>query len=318
MPRTSLPWLILATVLVSAALAWWTLNRGTGAGHAPATVEHRPLAPFHRIEVGGVSRITLLQGDSEGIDAENPGRGVRVSADIVDGRLRLEARDGRRWWSGLFGRGRSEAPRITIRFRTLDAIVLTGTVKLDIPKLATQSLAIDASGGSTLTIGDLRADTLRVNGSGALQAHLAGRVEEERISISGAGSYRADRLRAGDATVSVSGVGSVLLHAERTLRASISGAGVIEYVGDPKVTEHVSGIGRVKRHESSNAAKGLQVADQCTACAGGATVSLKKSGPPVTGSTSGWMPGMYRTSATRQSRRSASSIAPTSWTVSYG
>jgi len=316
MPRTSLPWLILATVLVSAALAWWTLNRGAGVDHGPATVEHRALAPFHQIEVGGVSNITLVQADDEGIDVENPGRGARVAADVSGGRLRVEARDGRRWWSGLFGHRQPEAPGITIRFRTLDAIVLTGTVKLDIPKLTTPALTIDASGGSTLSIGDLRAGTLRVSGSGALQAHLAGRVEEERVSISGAGSYRADRLHAGDATVSVSGVGNVLLHAERTLRASISGAGVIEYVGDPKVTEHVSGIGRVKRHESSNAATGLRVAGQCTA-AGGAAASLKKSGPPVSGSMSAWMPGMNRTSDTRQSRRSACSIAPTSWTVSY-
>jgi hypothetical protein len=47
----------------------------------------------------------------------------------------------------------------------------------------------------------------------------------------------------------VSGVGNVIVHADRTLRASISGAGVIEYAGNPTVTEHVSGIGRVKRRE---------------------------------------------------------------------
>jgi len=316
MPRTSLPWLILATVLVSAALAWWTLTRGMGAGRAPPTGEHRNLAPFHAIEVGGASNVTLVQGNDESIDIERPRRGARVAAEIANGRLQIEARDRRRWWSGLFGRRQSEAPRITVRFRTLDAIVLTGTVKLDIPKLATPALAIDASGGSALSIGDLRAGTLRVRGSGALEARLAGRVDEERVSISGAGSYRADRLHAGDATVSVSGVGNVLLHAERTLRASISGAGVIEYVGDPKVTEHVSGIGRVKRHES-NVAIGVRVADQCTARDGG-VAGLKNSGPPVTGSTSAWIPGMNRTSATRQSRISACSIAPTSWTVSYG
>jgi len=28
MPRSSLPWLILVAVVVSALLAWWTLSRG--------------------------------------------------------------------------------------------------------------------------------------------------------------------------------------------------------------------------------------------------------------------------------------------------
>jgi hypothetical protein len=171
----------------------------------------------------------------------------------------VSAADRRRWWSGLFGRRATGPPTIVVRFRTLDAIALSGNVKLSIPKLETPSLRIAASGGSELSIDELRAATLRVSGSGALKARLAGAVDEEHVSISGAGSYQAEDLRAADANVSVSGVGRVLVRAERTLRANISGAGVIEYVGDPAVTEHVSGVGRVKRRESS-AAPGMRIA----------------------------------------------------------
>jgi hypothetical protein len=315
MPRSSLPWLIAATVLVSAALAWWTLTRGA-AGTRPVVSEHRALAPFHEIEIGGAAEITLLQGDSESIDVQAPGRGVRVDAEVSKGRLLVTARDRRRWWSGLFGRHAAPAAVVTVRFRTLDAVALTGNVRLIVPRLATPTLRIIASGGSTLSIDDIRATSLRVSGSGALQADMAGQVEQEHISISGAGSYRADRLHAMDATVSVSGVGNVLLHAERTLRASISGAGSIEYVGDPEVTRHVSGIGRVRRLPS-NSAPPTRAGDQCPACSA-APVFLNSSGPPVSGSTSAWMPGMQRTSSTRQSRISASSIAATSCAVSYG
>jgi len=46
MPRTSLPWLVLATIVVSAALAWWTLTRSVG-GEPATRFEHRDLAPFH-------------------------------------------------------------------------------------------------------------------------------------------------------------------------------------------------------------------------------------------------------------------------------
>src|SRR6185437_13069443 len=123
---------------------------------------------------------------------------------------------------------------------------------------------------------------------------LAGRVDDEKVSISGAGSYRAERLFANDATVTVSGVGNVVLRAERTLRANISGAGVIEYAGDPVVTEHVSGIGRVKRREPERASGLTTVAApaQCSAVSGDAPWSLKNSGPPVSGSMSAWMPAM--------------------------
>lgn len=319
MPRTSLPWLILATVLVSAALAWWTLTRG-GAEPRPSRLEHEALAPFHEIEVGGNATVTLLQSDAESIDVEAPDRATRVDADVSAGRLLIRARDRRRWWSGLLGHRPSGRPNIVIRFRNLDVLALTGNVKLDAPKLATSSLRIAASGGSSLSIGDLRAASLRVHGSGALRASLAGRVENEDVSISGAGSYSAEHLYATHASVSVSGVGNVLLQAEQTLQASISGAGVIEYVGNPTVTEHVSGIGRVKRRESG-AATGTRAAtgdDQWIGPPGDAPWSLKNNAAPVTGSISACTPGMARTSDTRQSRISASSIAATSCTVSYG
>jgi hypothetical protein len=319
MPRTSLPWLILATVVVSGALAWWTLTRSIGEP-PPARVTHEDLAPFHEIEVGGTAAVTLLQSDAESIDVETSGRATRVDADVTAGRLVIRARDRRRWWSGLFGHRKPATAHVIVRFRKLDALALTGNVKLDAPRLATSSLRIVASGGTSLTIGDLHATSLRVDGSGALNARLAGSVADERVSISGAGSYTAEHLAATHAHVSVSGVGKVLLHAERTLDARISGAGVIEYVGNPAVTEHVSGIGRVRRRESdaSSGTRATAEPDQWRGVPDDAPSSLKNSDVPVTGSMSALTPGTIRTSATRQSRSNASSIVATSWTVSYG
>jgi len=44
-----------------------------------------------------------------------------------------------------------------------------------------------------------------------------------------------------------------VVNARKKLTASISGAGVVEYLGDPVVHESVSGVGRVKRRESAEA-----------------------------------------------------------------
>ena len=258
MPRTTLPLLIVAAVLLSALLAWWTLSRGIGGEPVTETAQHESLPPFHQVEIGGSAEVTLLQSDSESIDVE-AGRHTRVSADVSNGRLHLRAVDRRRWWNRLFGGRSPSAPHVTLRFRSLDVIDMNGSVKIRAARLEAQSLRIAASGGATLAIDDLRATSLRVNGSGALDAKLGGRVEQQFVSISGAGSYHADKLIADDATVNVSGVGDVVVNAQKTLRANISGAGNIEYVGDPKVTEHVSGIGRVRRRGPAQAA-GMQTA----------------------------------------------------------
>lgn len=259
MPRSSLLWLILGAVAISAALAWFTLSRGGSAASSAAPVQRHELAPFHELEIGGVAHVVLIQGDAEAIDVEIAGRGA-VEANVADGRLVVHARDRRRWWNRMFGHRVPEPPTITIRLRNLDRLALGGNVSVSVPRLRTPTLWIGASGGAALTIDDLRAATLRVEGSGALKADLAGRVENEHVSISGAGSYRAERLRAAHATVSVSGVGKVAVHAERTLRADISGAGLVEYAGDPEVTERVSGIGRVRRLDSS-AMPGVRIAN---------------------------------------------------------
>ncbi len=299
MPRNSLPWLILATVFVAAALAWLSLTRGGGVGggeRQATTSESQALPPFHSIEIGGAANVTLVQGDTESIVIVAPAHGVTVTADVADGRLVIGSRDRRRWWHRAFAHGNLQPANVTIRFRTLDNLALAGTVKLNAPRLTTTALRIAASGGSTLAIDDLQASSLRVSGSGALHADLAGSVDDETVSISGAGAYRAERLHAVHATVSVSGVGNVVLHAEKTLRASISGAGVIEYVGDPQVTEHVSGIGRVKRRETS-LAPGMRVA-QCAASTGAGPESLNSSGAPVAGSRSACTPSRILMSAT--------------------
>jgi hypothetical protein len=257
MHRSALLWIILATVAVSAALAWFTLTRGGAASARAPLVEHHGLPSFHELEVGGAAEVLLVQGAAEAIDVDDVGHAT-VEAKVSQGRLLVKVRDRRRWWNRLLAHETSHAPTVTIHLRNLDRLLLTGTVKVTAPRLQAQSLRIGASGGAHLTIDDLTATSLTVDGSGALSAELGGRVDQQYVSISGAGSYNAERMTAVDTTVAVSGVGNVIVNAQRTLKATISGAGIIEYIGDPQVTEHVSGMGRVRRHDSS--APGMRVA----------------------------------------------------------
>jgi hypothetical protein len=46
-----------------------------------------------------------------------------------------------------------------------------------------------------------------------------------------------------------------VVNARKKLNASISGAGMVEYLGDPVVTQSISGAGRVKRRETAEAGR---------------------------------------------------------------
>src|SRR5205814_9413360 len=114
-------------------------------------------------------------------------------------------------------------------------------------------LRIGASGGSAIRIDDIEAQSLRVSGSGALKATLAGHVVDQRVEISGAGEVHADQLVSQNAIVDVSGAGSIVVNVAKTLRATISGAGSVEYYGDPEVKHSISGVGRVKKRQTAAA-----------------------------------------------------------------
>jgi hypothetical protein len=250
MPRYLLPVLILAAVVLAAGLTWWTLMRPASAGDV-ATVE-QDVAPFRRLELDGAADVTLRQGTTEHLSVQALARGLSVVANVEGDTLTVDAHDTRRWWQSLFGGARANrTARITITFRNLEAVTISGAVNVAAAAFDTPELVVEASGGSTLRIDALKTRLLHVQADGALKARLAGTATEQRISISGAGDYNAADLASQIASVDVSGVGTVVLRVEKTLSASISGAGSVEYYGNPQVRQSISGVGKVRQREAA-------------------------------------------------------------------
>jgi hypothetical protein len=102
-------------------------------------------------------------------------------------------------------------------------------------------VAFAVSGEGALRIEGLDVKELAIAVSGTVKAEIAGRAAEQRIAISGAGNYRAPELASDSAKVAVSGAGKVLVNVAKTLKIAIAGAGTVEYIGDPKVTQDISG-----------------------------------------------------------------------------
>jgi hypothetical protein len=84
-----------------------------------------------------------------------------------------------------------------------------------------------------------------LNGAGSLEA--SGTVPKLAVTISGAGDMKARDLAVLDAQLTISGAGGAVVRVSDTLQANMSRIGSIEYLGDPRVTSQVSGIGTVKR-----------------------------------------------------------------------
>jgi hypothetical protein len=245
--------LIAFAALVLAALA--TIAAVSFARNTPSgemVREDRAATGFHRLEIDGHVEVTLVQGAVEGVTVEAPSAMLRrVRTEVRDGTLFIGAAEQRRMWQWFSGRRGRRTPRITVNLREVDRIEVAGAVTVAADTLKAGELRLDLAGACSLKIRDLQATTLRLDGSGAIKADVAGKVQRQRVDLSGAGSFQASKLASDEAVIEVSGAGKAVVNAANSLEVDISGAGAVEYLGDPKVKQSISGIGKVRRRDPS-------------------------------------------------------------------
>ncbi len=313
MKRFALFLLILVAIAAAVGLtALYDLGRDTGSG-GQMRVAERVLPPFHQIAIKGFADVTLIQGGTETLSvAATQEQLRRMDIRVKEGRLTLVSHQAGRWWFDVFGGGPRPA-RVTVNLRSLDAISAEGAVKVRADRLATDRLAVSASGATLVAIADLDAKELTVDGSGAMKVEIAGRTDRQTIEISGAGDYRAADLASESASVELSGAGRVVVRVDKTLRVDLSGAATVEYLGNPKVTREISGVGRVKRREAASALQWTR-----NVAASGMDSGLNSSRAPVPSARSACTPDSTRMSDTRQSCSSRTSMARTSPARSSG
>ena len=221
------------------------LIRGSG----DVIVEERDVSGFDKIQVSGVGRVVITQGDDETLSVETDdnlleyietevqgdtleiGFSKDTSFGVGGGRKVLEPTEGFTFWIGV---------------KDLTGISVPGAAKVEVDKLKTDRLDLSLSGAGDISVDDLNGDQLDVQISGAGDVDLAGKVEKQSVVLEGLGRYQAYDLESQDATVSISGAGGANLWVIETLDVSISGAGDVKYYGSPEVTPEISGVGRIQ------------------------------------------------------------------------
>ena len=122
---------------------------------------------------------------------------------------------------------------------------MAGAGRVEAAQLSSDQLRIDGSGAGAVVIQNLTANTLDVTTSGNVQAELAGTVDSQTVTVSDAAHYAAADLASRIAAVTASGASQVTVNASESLDARVSGAARVEYIGNPAVTQDLSGVGRL-------------------------------------------------------------------------
>ena len=201
--------------------------------------ESRDVRGFDEVALQGVGTLIIEQGDTESLTIEAEARILpKIATEVRGGRL--EIRPDRSF--------RTDEP-ITyfLTAKALTAIELAGAGRVEATQFTTDELRLGVSGTGAVTLDGLTADALDVTASGSAKLELAGQVDRQDIELTGASEYHAADLASRATTITVDGASRATVRVSEALEARVGGAGSIEYIGSPTVSQDVTGAGRVTK-----------------------------------------------------------------------
>ncbi len=224
--RRPRPWTAPATVtcLFFVILVSSGCSGGQGTSNAPAgnaQTQTRDVHGFDSVEFASAGRLTISQAgtDSLQISADNnilP----KLTSEVTGTTLRLGVQPGA-------DIGGSSNVTYVVSVRQLKRIVLSGAGDVNVTGINGPDLSVTQNGAGKITV--------------------SGQATKAVIELSGKGDYDGRQLASDDVQASVSGAGTAVVNASHTLVARVTGIGSIEYLGDPKVTQEVTGVGNVTK-----------------------------------------------------------------------
>lgn len=197
-------------------------NGDDDKSRGPVTKESRNVSGFDGVELRGVGNLFIEQTGRESLTVEAEKAVVpKLTTRVVDGRL-------------------------IIGPESNSAVHTTGPINYHLTVKDLNSLEV--LGTANAEASDIETESLMVTISGAGNVRMEGQADEQTVEISGTGTYLAENLQSREVVIVVAGAGSAVVNAREKLDAEISGVGSVEYVGDPRIQQTVSGAGHVSEH----------------------------------------------------------------------
>ena len=208
--------------------------------------ETREVSDFDRVALAGFGDLYITQGEEESLTIEaSPEILDRIKTEVEDGKLTIRfVRNWLDWIGDVLATGfAGMRVRYDLTVKELAALAITGAGRVQVANLETDQLALELRGAGQLSIESLDAEQLEIDLSGAGQIKVGGRVTEQTVKITGAGSYDAPDLESQRAKATLTGLGGATVWAVEDLEATIRSVGSVSYYGAPTVSKKITGIG---------------------------------------------------------------------------
>jgi predicted small secreted protein len=205
--------------------------------------ETREASGFTAIDMRAAGRLVITQGDVESLAVRGSDNVVPlVKTSVQDGVLVIEMEE----LVIVTDMDDFNALTFTIGVKDLAALTVSGAADVKMDGLAASRLKMSISGAGKIDFSGLSVDTLSLVLSGAGDVTLSGETSSASIMLTGVGNIDAARLKVQTADITLQGLGNATLWVMGKLTGSISGAGNIEYYGDPVTDLKATGLGVFK------------------------------------------------------------------------
>jgi len=207
----------LAVCSVSATACHWVGIRGNG----DIKTDERPVSAFANIDVRGAFTIEWQSGQPSLRITTDENLLPYINSNVSGDTLHLRTREQIRPTHGV---------RVIISSPTRAGARISGAVKLAAKQLSGSRFALEARGASRVS--------------------LEGNIDQLLADMTGASKLAANELHTKTAEISTTGAGDAEIAVAETLKVVITGAGKVQYSGDPPTIEkHISGAGSVRHRD---------------------------------------------------------------------
>lgn len=228
---------ILAALLLTACVSPSSI-RGTG----PLIEKSYPLESINRAVFFGSGEVHIVPSRKTSLvitAAQNVHEVLSVEVDSES--LKVGPQHG-------IHLARSAKPAYTLYLNELEHLDLSGSMSVYADHLDGDQLSVNASGGVD---GELliQAQELTVRGSGSINLTLSGQTD--RFHVHGSGSVKVDagKLLARWVDLDLSGSSKITVWADDSLDVHSSGSTRVQYRGQPRISQDVSGSSSIEAWE---------------------------------------------------------------------
>jgi hypothetical protein len=237
----------ISVILIATLLASCTVVSNLGVRViTPSNVlisENRDVSGFTAINFSTVGKVNIIQGDVESLNISGPDNLVpEIITTVTNGTLIIKNQPN----ITINPLGADNPLTFTIAVKDLTSLDLSGLGDVQVEALTTPSMVIKMSGAGKLTQNQISTTSLNISLSGLGGIDISGMADSATIDLSGAGSVNAADLQLKTANVTISGLGSATLWVSDQLTGNISGAGGVNYYGNPQTNVKSSGLGSFK------------------------------------------------------------------------